>query len=356
NVWSLTFREQGSGAGYAPFKSQIDDLRDKRDDGNLNSIETLCRMLYEEIFYAVFQNNAARGKDGDDTANAAERERDEESYGEKIDSHREKFTLPEVGGLVVIAGSTNSAKSLITRGLIHFYLENVLRDENRKRRPHLLTFEDPIEKFYAKDIYTPGGAHPQQDVAMEALRKQVDYTPRQKDQDIGSLRDVLSDALRQTPKVLFVGETRRKKDWKELIDFAGTGHLVITTAHAGSLLDAMHKIFLATAAKTPANRSEVASRLLSIVHVKRAEVQGYQLGALVPALWRRVPKGLNALTAEGLASILPHSHSDDRAPSSCLGRKYFAERLLEFAEDRNLPDDLRESLIAKAIAWDLQGA
>lgn len=355
-VWSLTFREHGNDVGYTPSKSQVGDLSEKGVDGNLISVEALCRMLYEEIFYVVHRSKAARVKSGNNVASVTERKRDEERYGEKIDRHREEVTLPEMSGLVVVAGSTNSAKSLITRGLIHLYLKNVFNDKNLKRRPHLLTFEDPIEKYYSKDIYTPDGSHPQQDVAMEAFGKGIDYTPRQQNQDVGSLRDVLSDALRQTPKVLFVGETRRKKDWLELIDFAGTGHLVITTAHAGSLLDAMHKIFLATEATTPAERSEVASRLLAVVHIKRAEIEGYQFGALVPALWRRVPKGLNALTAEGLASVLPHSYSDGRNPSSCLGRKYFAERLLEFAEGRNPPPALRGRLIAKAIDWDLQGA
>lgn len=191
---------------------------------------------------------------------------------------------------------------------------------------------------------------------MDALKKGVDYTPRQKKDDALSLQQALRDALRQTPKVFFVGETRKKKDWQELIDFAGTGHLVITTAHAGSLLDAMHKIFLATEAKTPTDRSEVASRLLAIVHLKRTEVTGYQYGVLVPALWRRVPRGVNALTAEGLASVLPHSDSDGNNPSSCLGRKYFVERLLELAEARNPLDEFKKRLRLKAIDWDLQGA
>jgi hypothetical protein len=261
-----------------------------------------------------------------------------------------------MSGLVVIAGSTNSAKSLVTRGLIHLYLENVLKDNKRKRRPHLITFEDPIEKYFAGDTCIPHDAHTQQDVAMEALKKKIDYTPRQQLKDRENLQEALLDALRQTPKVFFVGETRKKEDWRELIDFAGTGHLVITTAHASSLLDTMHKIFLATEAKTPADRSEVASRLLAVVHLKRAEISGYQIGALVPALWRSVPRGLNALTAEGLASLLPHSNSDNKDPTSCLGRKYFVERLLELAATRNPPDELKTRLTVKAIYWDLQGA
>ena len=264
-----------------------------------------------------------------------------------------------MSGLIVISGSTNSAKSLITRGLIHLYLENVNLYQP-KRLPHLVTFEDPIEKYFANNEFKPTGAHPQLNVVMSAARQKIDYTPRQQEIDSASLQDALRDALRQTPRVFFVGETRLKEDWQALVDFAATGHLVITTAHAGSLIEAMHKIFLALEATTPAARNEAASRLLAVVHLKRTELVGYPYGVLVPALWRRVPRGLNALTAEGLASVLPHSHSDDDDPCSCLGRRYFVKHLMQLAQDRPpLAGDagkFKDMLTLQAIDWDLQGA
>jgi hypothetical protein len=204
---------------------------------------------------------------------------------------------------------------------------------------------------------------------MDAMAKMVDYTPRQREVDVEDLAEALQDALRQTPKVFFVGETRNSQDWKALIDFAATGHLLITTAHAGSLVEAMHKIFLATKAKTSAERGEVAGRLLAIVHLKRVELSEpatsgayrYNYNVLVPALWRRLPKGLNGLIAEGLASVLPHSYSDTGDPCSCLGRKYFAYHLLKQAEQRQTPlpqfwPRFKQNLGLKATDWDLQGA
>lgn len=337
--WSITFRKQDTGTGYAPSEEI---------DGTLNTIEELCRVLYEQIFNAVSRSEA--------TANAKK---------------NAAAKPPELGGLVVIAGSTNSAKSLITRGLIHLYLKDAL-GSGAKRRPHLVTFEDPIEKnlIFEPGAFGVGNSRPDGDE--KSLEEQIDYTPRQQGIDAAELDDALHDALRQTPKVFFVGETRRNEDWRRLIDFAATGHLVITTAHAGSLIEAMHKILLAAKAKTPADRNEVASRLLAVVQLKRAEVAGYKnCDVLVPAVWRRVPRGVNSLTAEGLASILPHSHSDEDRPCSSLGRKYFAERLLQLAEARindsksqtplktkaiiNDPN-FSKALTAKAIEWDLQGA
>jgi len=349
DFWSITFRKQETGTGYAPAEKLI--------PGALNSIKELCSTLYEEVFFAVSKSegNCDESEDASGRCSpVAEVRRGKATRGQsnrdKLDKHK-GAKLPEMGGLVVVAGSTNSAKSLITRGLIHLYLENVLLSEG-DRRPHLVTFEDPIEKYFAE----MGGAGD-----VQAAEDLIDYTPRQRGIDAPDLQGALHDALRQTPKIFFVGETRRNEDWRALIDFAATGHLVVTTAHAGSLIEAMHKILLATEAKTPAERNEVASRILAVVQLKRAEVPGFaNCKALVPAVWRRVPQGVNSLTAEGLASILPHSHSDENRPCSCLGRKYFAERLLKMARTRaqdpfNSPR-LSAALTKKAIDWDLQGA
>jgi hypothetical protein len=344
-VWAFSFREQESKPGYKPSA----DVGD-----NLNSIEEICHALYEEIFYAVWRSEAAGGND--------EEGRDEHRPGKNsyrgIMAKNRKEKLDEISGLVVVAGATNSAKSLITRGLIHLYLENVKIENDFRRRPHLVTFEDPIEKYFAEDTYTLRGAHSQADVVMSAFYDKVDYTPRQRAVDVKNLQEALRGALRQTPKVFFVGETRDRKDWRALIDFASTGHIVVTTAHAGSLLEAVHKIFLATGAKTPAARGEVAGRLLAVVHLKRMEIKDCECGVLVPAVWRRVPRGLNALTAEGLASILPHSHSEAENPCSCLGRKYFIRKLLELAVNRrpHEDEDFKRKLRFQATDWDLQGA
>jgi hypothetical protein len=346
NVWCFSFREQEREAGYQPDEEAVGNLSDNEADGNMNSIKEICHSLYEEIFYVVSRSEVLDNQP---------RPNQIESYRERIDRHREK-PLSEMSSLIVISGSTNSAKSLITRGLIHLYLENVINSGNQKRRPHLVTYEDPIEKYFKVETYTSRVAHAQPDVALKALEKKIDYTPRQQQADVKDVQEALRDALRQTPKVFFVSETREREDWRELINFAGTGHLIVTTAHAGSLVEAMHKIFLATKAKTPADRREVASRLLAVIQLRRMELGTHKYGVLVPAVWRRVPAGLNALTSEGLASVLPHSHSDAGNPCSCLGRKYFVEKLMQLAEDRQLPAAVEDALRTKAIEWDLQGA
>jgi hypothetical protein len=190
---------------------------------------------------------------------------------------------------------------------------------------------------------------------MLAAKDRIDYTPREKGEqkDVGSLKAALADALRQTPTVFFVGETRNKKDWRQLIDFAGTGHLIVTTAHAGSLTEAMHKIFEALEVKTPAERSEIANRLLGIAHIRRYSGDGVEI--LVPAVWRRTPTGKNALTAEGLSSLLPYKPKADDVEKGCLGRAWFAEKLIAPIPDDNLSRENKDNLKKKIIGWDLEG-
>ncbi len=201
-------------------------------------------------------------------------------------------------GLVVITGRTGSGKSQIARKLIQSYLKT----HSVGRIPHLVTFEEPIEKFFQKI-----------DVA------DSDCTQRERHRDAKSLNEVLMGALRQTPKAVFVGETRHGRDWKKLLEFAGTGHLVITTAHAGSLVEAMSNILKETESNTPATRSIVADRLLAVVHVKNAtEVMNndetdINIPFLVPAIWHRTPLGIKALMAEGLSSLLPNTPPERRA-------------------------------------------
>lgn len=266
------------------------------------------------------------------------------------------------GGLIVVAGATGSAKSTIVRHLIHLFLQGHL--ENRdvqksqsngtaaSRRPHLITFEDPIEKYLASHRSTPLSP------AVIAKRFGIDYTPRQRRVDVESLEAALQDALRQTPTVFFAGETRDPDDWTRLLEFAGSGHLVFTTSHAGGLVEAMSRILRATAARTAEVRSEVANRLLAVVHLKKHTFSD-GTSATVPALWRHTPIGAKALISEGLSSILPHNAREDDKGKSGLGRQFFSKKLIsERRRSLGIKDkssSIETELLQSALGWDLEG-
>ena len=139
-------------------------------------------------------------------------------------------------GLIVITGPTGTGKSAVARGIV----DRCLRDEfdigklsvTHGRRPHLITYEEPIETPYRlKNSDYPHLCDP-----CQIQKYGLDYTPRQAGDDVNSLKKFTEDALRQKPAVVFVGETRNRKEWEVLLNFAAAGHLVVTTAHAGSWL------------------------------------------------------------------------------------------------------------------------
>ena len=182
---SITVRKLDEQVGYEP--SRLEDVDQKNREKYLFSVAEYCAPIYEQVFTETESTEKAQG-------------------------------------LLVITGPTKSLKSEITRGLIHLYLTQRAK---KGRRPHLVTFEDPIERFYS-DAAKDGFTGPSR-VAL-ALRDEpyyVNYTARQKEKDASFLRDALTDALRQTPAVFFVGETRDKREWEVLLDFASTGHLVV---------------------------------------------------------------------------------------------------------------------------------
>jgi hypothetical protein len=240
-------------------------------------------------------------------------------------------------GLIVVSGRTGSAKSKTTRGLIY----KLLHDKRfcnwwqarKGRRPHLITLEDPIESALFPSSFNPFAK------GAESCRR-IDYTARDRSNgDYSTLQQAFRDALRQTPAVFYVGEVREKDAWSAILDFAGTGHLVFTTTHAGSVVETFSRIFDATEARTaPALQGIVASRILGVIHQENVEVSVKSTGTppansvttvktkLLPALWRNTPAGVASLIAPGLSSILPNfepKESDRLGQVSSFGRRYF---------------------------------
>lgn len=262
-------------------------------------------------------------------------------------------------GLLAIAGSTRSGKSVIAQGLIYKYLVSRTKaistanskHPGKERRPHLITLEKPIEKFFYRDQ----NGKP---IDIGAIRDlAVDYTPREIQKDTPSIEAGLDDALRQTPSIVYVGEIRGDHDWQTILEFAGTGHLVVTTTHAGSLVELMSGIFKALDARTPARRAHIAERILGLVHLRSDtfKIGTSESAATIPALWRHTPEGISSLVSAGLAAMLPHYSAIGTAESfrrSSLGRRWFVERLID---ECVRSDELVGELRGSAIEWDLEG-
>lgn len=269
-------------------------------------------------------------------------------------------------GLIVVSGSTASAKSQVARGLIHYYLfEEPWRRKSRAgdRRPHLVTYEDPIEKL----LFDPfAGTGPNNDGSA------VDYTPRQKGDDVSELRVALLDAKRQHPFVYFVSETRDADDWGPLLEFAGSGHLVITTTHANSLAETFDLMFRAAKAETAARRGFIASRLRAVINQKAIPPSASHAAALVPSVWRHTGAAVNEMTSDGLSSLIPHNprvervaargagaapEIDDMPDEATLGRAWFTHCLVDFEAylDKDNAAGRKCDYLREAVRLDLRG-
>src|ERR1019366_1520859 len=90
-------------------------------------------------------------------------------------------------GVVVIAGATGSRKTTFAREIARRYLsKRVLSPDAPADHPHVVTYEDPIESWFATS-------------PTRANASGFDYTPRQKGLDVTDLDEAVTDALRQKP-------------------------------------------------------------------------------------------------------------------------------------------------------------
>jgi len=168
------------------------------------------------------------------------------------------------------------------------------------------------------------------------------------------VQQALLDALRQSPAAVFISEIRNDDGWRDLIEFAGTGHLIFATGHAGSLTEAMGKILKAHEVRTAADRAMIAERILGLIHLK-LEIVGTNTAALMVALWRR-GSGKQAFISDGLSALAPQAEMKNM---SSFGRLWFAKTLLSRDTSRpvieNLRTELKENVYLRARELDLEG-
>ncbi len=109
----------------------------------------------------------------------------------------------EKNGLILVTGATGSGKTTT--------LAAILNEINETQSVHVVTLEDPIEFIQA-----PGRAT---------------FNQRELGHDFDNYPNGLRAALRQAPKVIFVGEMRDRATVEVALTAAETGHLVFSTLH-----------------------------------------------------------------------------------------------------------------------------
>ncbi len=109
----------------------------------------------------------------------------------------------EKTGLILVTGATGSGKTTTLAALLNEF--------NEKLPGHIVTLEDPIEFV-----------HP---------HKTSTFCQRELGNDFSTFAVGLRAALREAPKVIFVGELRDRDTTEIAITAAETGHLVVSTLH-----------------------------------------------------------------------------------------------------------------------------
>ena len=161
-----------------------------------------------------------------------------------------KEIIMEKLGLVLVVGATGSGKSTTMASMIDY--------RNGIKTGHILTIEDPIEFVFR--------------------HKKSIVNQREVRMDTHSYESALSNAMREAPDLLMLGEIRDRSTLETALLFAQTGHLCMSTLHANNSYNALNRIisFFPREAREPlladlsvALRAVISQRLVRTVDGKR---------------------------------------------------------------------------------------
>ena len=122
--------------------------------------------------------------------------------------------IKEKTGIIFVTGGTGSGKTTT--------LAAMLNEINQTSEVHIVTLEDPIEFL-----------HP---------HVKATFSQRELGRDYFTFPDGLRAALRQAPKIIFVGEIRDRDTMEIALSAAETGHVVYSTLHTISAAQTINRI------------------------------------------------------------------------------------------------------------------
>ena len=122
--------------------------------------------------------------------------------------------IKEKNGIIFITGGTGMGKTTT--------MAAILNEINKTRNIHILTLEDPIEF-----VFTP---------------IKSTFSQRELGRDFYSFHRGMRAAMRQAPKIIFIGEIRDRETMEIVLNAGETGHLVFSTLHTTSASMTINRI------------------------------------------------------------------------------------------------------------------
>ena len=122
--------------------------------------------------------------------------------------------LKEKSGLIIVSGPTGSGKSTTLAAMITAI--------NMSYLYHIITLENPVEYTFDDN---------------KSIISQIEIG-----KNIKSFSDGIKAAMRENPDIIMIGELRTLEDIKTALFAAESGHLVLTTLHSGSVIDALDRL------------------------------------------------------------------------------------------------------------------
>jgi len=122
--------------------------------------------------------------------------------------------VKEKTGLIFVTGGTGMGKTTTIAAMMN--------EINKTRNVHILTLEDPIEFLFMANKCT--------------------FSQRELGFDFFSFHEGLRAAMRQSPKIIFIGEIRDRETMEIVLNAGETGHLVFSTLHTTSAALTINRI------------------------------------------------------------------------------------------------------------------
>jgi twitching motility protein PilT len=149
-------------------------------------------------------------------------------------------------GILLVCGATGSGKSSTLAAMLNWINQNLDR--------HIITLEDPIEFTFQDD-------------------KSV-FQQREIGLDVPNFEVAIRSVLRQNPDIILIGEMRDRETFETAISAAETGHLVLSTMHAGTVAQSLTRLF----EFFPPEQQQLARRQVA------GTLRGFICQKLLPAL------------------------------------------------------------------------